>query len=67
MCEHQGEKLPLLRRIHLKNLLSFGPEGIDLDLPRLTVLIGPNGSGKSNLLAGRGETPRRTETGQALG
>ena len=37
---------------HLKvsGLLSFGPEGIDLALSPLNVLIGPNGSGKSNLL-----------------
>ena len=40
---------PLLRRIEAKNVLSFGPDGIDLELPALTVLIGPNGSGKSNL------------------
>ena len=40
----------LLSRIKAQNLLSFGPEGIDLELPALTVLIGPNGSGKSNLL-----------------
>ena len=42
--------LPMLTRIKAHNLLSFGPEGIDLELPALTVLIGPNGSGKSNLL-----------------
>ena len=42
--------LPMLTRIKAQNLLSFGPEGIDLELPALTVLIGPNGSGKSNLL-----------------
>ena len=42
--------LPMLTRIKAQNLLSFGPEGIDLELPPLTVLIGPNGSGKSNLL-----------------
>ena len=41
---------PMLTRIKAQNLLSFGPEGIDLELPALTVLIGPNGSGKSNLL-----------------
>lgn len=37
---------------HLKvsGLLSFGPQGIDLPLEDLNVLIGPNGSGKSNLL-----------------
>ena len=41
-----------LRNITLKNLLSFGPEGLSLDLESLNVLIGPNGSGKSNLLDG---------------
>ena len=40
----------MLRRICATNLLSFGPEGMDLELPSLSVLIGPNGSGKSNLL-----------------
>ena len=54
MGEQQSEKLPLLNRIRLRNLLSFGPEGLDLDLPGLTVLIGPNGSGKSNLLEALG-------------
>ncbi len=39
-----------LKRIRATNLLSFGPEGIDLELAALNVLIGPNGSGKSNLL-----------------
>ena len=39
-----------LKRIRATNLLSFGPEGIDLELASLNVLIGPNGSGKSNLL-----------------
>ncbi len=50
---HRAEAL-LLRKIRLRNLLSFGPEGLDLDLPGLTVLIGPNGSGKSNLLEALG-------------
>ncbi len=40
----------LLHEITLKNVLSFGPEGLTLPLRRLNVLIGPNGSGKSNLL-----------------
>ena len=31
-------------------LLSFGPQGIDLPMRPLNVLIGPNGSGKSNFL-----------------
>ena len=38
------------KRIKAQSLLSFGPEGIDLELKPLNVLIGPNGSGKSNLL-----------------
>ena len=46
---NQPVKTQLLQQITVKNLLSFGPEGICLDLPPLTVLIGPNGSGKSNL------------------
>ncbi len=40
----------LLERLRVKGLLSFGPQGIDLELEPLNVLIGPNGSGKSNLL-----------------
>ncbi len=40
---------PVLREIAAKNLLSFGPEGLRLELKPLNVLIGPNGSGKSNL------------------
>lgn len=40
----------LIRRITAKNLLSFGPDGISLELGPLNVLIGPNGSGKSNLI-----------------
>ena len=40
----------LLRQLHLKNLLSYGPESEPLALGALNVLIGPNGSGKSNLL-----------------
>ena len=39
-----------IRRIKLKNVLSFGPRGQDLDLKPLNVLIGSNGSGKSNLI-----------------
>ena len=40
----------LIRRIKLRNLLSFGPDVQDLELAPLNVLIGPNGSGKSNLI-----------------
>ena len=40
----------LLHSIHLRNILSFGPDTEPLELRPLNVLIGPNGSGKSNLL-----------------
>ena len=40
----------LLRRLKVAGLLSFGPEGVDLPMMPLNVLIGPNGSGKSNFL-----------------
>ena len=40
----------LIQRLKVAGLLSFGPDGIDLPLEPLNVLIGPNGSGKSNLL-----------------
>ena len=40
----------LLREIWIKNLLSFGPNGLTLPLRPLNVLIGPNGSGKSNFI-----------------
>ena len=39
-----------MHRIKLKNVLSVGPEWLDLELKPLNVLIGPNGSGKSNLI-----------------
>jgi predicted ATPase len=40
----------LIERLKLTNFLSFGPEGQEIELGPLNVLIGPNGSGKSNLL-----------------
>jgi predicted ATPase len=40
----------LIRHLKVSGLLSFGPQGIDLPLRPLNVLIGPNGSGKSNFL-----------------
>src|SRR4051812_44021824 len=40
----------LIQRLKVSGLLSFGPQGIDLPLQNLNVVIGPNGSGKSNLL-----------------
>ena len=42
--------MKLFHGLNLAGLLSFGPDGIDLPMERLNVLIGPNGSGKSNLL-----------------
>jgi predicted ATPase len=40
----------LLRKLRLANFLSYGPEGTEIELQPLNVLIGPNGSGKSNLI-----------------
>ena len=40
----------LIKQLRLKNFLSFGPEGQNLELGPLNVFIGPNGSGKSNLI-----------------
>ena len=58
----------LFQRIKAQNLLSFGPDGIDLELGPLNVLIGPNGSGKSNLLDAfqlvSGGAQRACRTGQ---
>ena len=39
-----------LKKIRLENILSYGPEGVELSLEPLNVLIGPNASGKSNLI-----------------
>ena len=50
-----------MHRIKLQNILSFGPDGQELELKPLNVLIGPNGSGKSNLIEVMGllkATPR---------
>ena len=40
----------LIHRLKVAGLLSFGPNGVDLPMEPLNVLIGPNGSGKSNFL-----------------
>lgn len=40
----------LIERLHLTNLLSYGPDSEVVELGSLNVLIGPNGSGKSNFL-----------------
>jgi len=39
-----------LRTLWLRNFLSFGDDGVEVELLPLNVLIGPNGSGKSNLI-----------------
>jgi predicted ATPase len=49
----KGNHMPqqhLLRSLRLKNFLSFGEEGVEVELGALNVLIGPNASGKSNLI-----------------
>ncbi len=40
-----------IRALRLRNFLSFSPEGEEITLAPLNVLIGPNASGKSNTLA----------------
>ena len=40
----------LIRRLKISGMLSFGPEGTELPMQPLNVLIGPNGSGKSNFI-----------------
>lgn len=40
----------MIKHIKASNILSFGPDGLDLELRPLNVLIGANGSGKSNLI-----------------
>ncbi len=44
----------LIRTLRLQNFLSYGSEGIEVDLQPLNVLIGPNASGKSNLIEAMG-------------
>ncbi|MBF0587676.1 MAG: AAA family ATPase [Magnetococcales bacterium] len=39
-----------LKNLRISNLLSFGPDALELPLQPLNILIGANGSGKSNLL-----------------
>ena len=44
----QGKRV--IQSISVKNILSYGSEGVTLEFESLNVLIGPNGSGKSNFL-----------------
>ena len=39
-----------IRTLRLKNFLSYGSDGEEIELQPLNVLIGPNASGKSNLI-----------------
>jgi len=39
-----------LKSVRFQNLLSFGPDGMELELGPLNVLIGANASGKSNFI-----------------
>jgi predicted ATPase len=40
----------VFKSLHVRNLLSFGPEAEPIELGPLNVLIGPNASGKSNFI-----------------
>jgi predicted ATPase len=40
----------LIEKIKLRNILSFGDKGEEIELQPLNVIIGPNASGKSNLV-----------------
>lgn len=40
----------LLRSLKLQNILSYGSQGVEIELQPLNVLVGANGSGKSNFL-----------------
>lgn len=44
----------VFQTLRLKNLLSYGPDGREIDLKPLNVLIGPNASGKSNMMEALG-------------
>ncbi|HVC32195.1 MAG TPA: AAA family ATPase, partial [Chloroflexota bacterium] len=44
----EGKRLILT--LSLKDFLSYGPDGMEIGLEPLNVLIGPNSSGKSNLI-----------------
>ena len=48
----------MIRRIKVSGLLSFGPQGIDLSMEPLNVLIGSNGFGKIQPAGSSGFAPR---------
>src|SRR5262249_51082957 len=47
---HAMDDKQIYRSIKLRNFLSYGPAGVELELGPLNVLIGQNASGKSNLI-----------------
>ena len=49
-ADHRAASNMLIQRLKISGMLSFGPEGINLPMEPLNVLIGPNGSGKSNFI-----------------
>jgi predicted ATPase len=64
----------VLKSVHFKNFLSFGPDAAPVELGPLNVLIGANGSGKSNLIEGVGllraapvDLPRAVQEGGGAG
>jgi predicted ATPase len=40
-----------LRRMSVRNMLSFGPEEVEIDFLQLNLLVGVNGAGKSNVIS----------------
>jgi len=46
----QDQDSRFIQSLKIKNLLSFGSEGVEVDLKPLNIIIGLNGAGKSNLI-----------------
>jgi predicted ATPase len=49
-AKNQGQPQRFIRTVRLRNFLSYGDDGEEIELGPLNVLIGPNASGKSNLI-----------------
>lgn len=61
--------MQLIKHISASNILSFGPNGLNIPLGSLNILIGPNGSGKSNFIeifSLLRSSPRSTESADNL-
>ena len=52
----------MIKKIKLTNFLSYGAEGVELEMRPLNIIVGPNGAGKSNLLEAIGFLPAATKT-----